>query len=427
MMTASQPTAEPAHYQAPWQDRDGLRITGVRAIATAPEGCALVVVRVDTNEPGLYGLGCASFTQVWSAVVTAVEDYVAPLAVGRHPADIEDLGAVTRYSSYWRQGPVLNNAISGLDMALWDIAGKRAGMPVYELFGGRARAAVPVYTHAAGRDVEEVLDRVSMFIERGYRSVRCQIAAPGRGHYGAPALASARGQAPYLDGWEPAAYVRLLPQMFTRIREAVGDEVALLHDVHSRLTPKEAIVLCRSLEQSRLGFVEDVVAPEHYDHLPQIRAASPVPIAVGELLVSVPEAARLVVGRGVDLLRLHVSSIGGVTPARKLMALCELTGVRTAWHGPADVSPVGVAANVALDVSSPAFGYQEGHDYPEHVKEIFPGCPEVRNGYLWPSSAPGWGIDLDETVASRYPPEGTSEFVTWAGGNRRDDGALQAP
>ena len=168
----------------PWAPRDGLRVTGVRAIVTAPEGMPLVVVRVDTSEPGLYGLGCATFTQRYAAVVAAVDEHVGPLVVGRHPADIEDITRMVHYSSYWRGGPVLNNALSGVDQALWDIAGKRAGLPVYELLGGRSRAAVEVYSHAAGSTAQETLDQAEALLEAGYRHVRLQVGGPGLGNYG---------------------------------------------------------------------------------------------------------------------------------------------------------------------------------------------------------------------------------------------------
>jgi mannonate dehydratase len=191
--------------------------------------------------------------------------------------------------------------------------------------------------------------------------------------------------------------------------------------VHSRLTPKQAVILARALEPYRLFFLEDVVAPEHYDRLPYIRDASPVPIAVGELTTSVPEAARLVTSGGVDLLRCHISAIGGLTPGRKLADLCELSGVQTAWHAPADVSPVGAAANLALDLTSPAFGIQEGHVYPDVVHEIFPGAPRIEAGYAHASDAPGWGIELDERRAAEFPP------VTGIHEVRRPDGAVVAP
>jgi mannonate dehydratase len=412
--------------QAPWPARDALRITGVRTVVTAPEGVNLVVVRIDTNDPGVYGLGCATFHQRFAAVVATVEQHLAALLIGRHPADISDIGRMLHYSSYWRGGPVENSALSGVDMALWDIAGKRAGMPVYELLGGRLRGAVPVYVHASGATVDETLDQAAGFVAEGYRHVRLQTGQPGLGTYGAPGTAGAYPGAPYPDGWSVDHYLAQTPRLFAAARDRLGDDVELLHDVHSRLTPKQAVVLARSLEPYRLFFLEDVIAPEHYDRLPEVRAASPVPIAVGELTVTVAEAARLVIAGGVDLLRCHISAIGGLTPGRKLADLCELSGVQTAWHAPADVSPVGAAANLALDLTSPAFGIQEGHIYPDAVHEIFLGTPVTRAGYATASDAPGWGIDLDEKAAEAFPPL-FGGHERWAARIRRPDGAVEAP
>ncbi|GAB3918086.1 hypothetical protein GCM10027613_19600 [Microlunatus endophyticus] len=196
--------------------------------------------------------------------------------------------------------------------------------------------------------------------------------------------------------------------------------------MHSRLTPKEAIWLARALEDYRLFFLEDVLAPELWDRLPEVRAASPVPIAVGELTTSMTDAVHLVRDGGVDLIRSHISDIGGLTPARKLAELAELCGVRTAWHGPGDTSPIGAAANVALDVSSPAFGIQEGHVYNDATHQVFPGTLRIEQGWLTPNDAPGWGIDIDEDAAARFPAE-LSGHDAWAAGARRPDGTLEAP
>jgi len=280
--------------QAPWPSRDKLSITAVRAIVTAPEGIPLVVVRVDTSDPGLHGLGCATFTQRFHAVAAAVERHVAPLLIGRHPADIEDINRLVHLSSYWRNGPVLNNALSGVDQALWDIAGKRAGMPVYELLGGRVRAAADTYLHAAGESIADTLEDAARLVGEGYRHVRLQTGGPGLGTYGAPGQPGAYPRAPYPDGWDVNRYLAVTPALFAEARSVLGDGVELMHDVHSRLTPKQAIVLARRLEPYRLFFLEDVVAPEHYDRLPEVTAASPVPIAVGEQLSSLSDAARMV-------------------------------------------------------------------------------------------------------------------------------------
>src|SRR5579859_2393759 len=188
----------------------GLRITRVKAICTAPDGIRLVIVKVETSEPGLYGLGCATFTQRPLVVVTAVEQYLEPFLLGRDPDDIEDIYQAAYVSSYWRSGPVLNNALSGVDQALWDIKGKRAGMPVYQLFGGKCRQAAPLYAHASGRDFEEVEDRARRFMEQGYRYVRCQVDVPGYSTYGA----ASAGSRP----WEPGPYCRIVPKLFERMR-----------------------------------------------------------------------------------------------------------------------------------------------------------------------------------------------------------------
>jgi mannonate dehydratase len=415
-----------AQARPPWAPRDGLRVTGVRAVVTAPEHIPLVVVRVDTSEPGLYGLGCATFTQRYAAVAAAVDEHIAPLVVGRHPADIEDITRLIHYSSYWRGGPVLNNALSGVDQALWDIAGKRAGMPVYELLGGRSRSAVEVYTHASGASITETLDLAEVLLAEGYRHIRLQTGGPGLGTYGAPGTGGGYPRSPYPDGWDVNYYLVKTPELFAAARARLGDQVSLMHDVHSRLTPKQAVALARALEPYRLSFLEDVVAPEHYDRLPEVRAAAPVPIAVGEQIVSVPDAVRLIRDGGVDLLRLHTSAVGGLTPTRKLVALAELLGVRTAFHSPGDISPVGVAANLAVDVSTPAFGYQESHVYNEATHEVFPGTPVVHGGYLTPSPSPGWGVDLDEQAALRFPPD-KFRFERWVAQVRRPDGGLEAP
>lgn len=410
----------------PWPGRDKLRITAVRPIVTAPEGIPLVVVKVETSDDGLYGLGCATFTQRYAAVVAAVTEHVAPLAIGRHPVDIEDITRLVHYSSYWRGGPVLNNALSGLDQALWDIAGKRAGMPVYELIGGRSRGGVEVYTHAAGPNIDVTLEQAEQLRDAGYRNIRLQVGGKGLGTYGAPGTLNGYPRSPHPDGWDPEEYLWSVPKLFQAARERLGDDLKLMHDVHSRLTPKQAIVLARALEPYHLSFLEDVIAPELYDRLPEVRAASPVPIAVGEQLGSVTDAARLIRDGGVDLLRLHTSSVGGLTPTRKLVAMAELIGVRTAFHSPGDISPVGVAANLAVDISTPAFGFQESHEYNDATHEVFPGTPVVANGHLYPSDQPGWGVDLDEKAAARFGPT-YHLFDRWVAQIRKPDGGLEAP
>jgi len=354
-----------------------LRITAVRPICTAPDGIRLIVVKIETSEPGLYGIGCATFTQRPLAVAAAVKDYLEPFLIGRDAQQIEDIYQSAYVSSYWRSGPVLNNALAGVDQALWDIKGKQAGMSVYQLLGGRCRDSVPLYAHAAGRDIQELEDRARAFIERGYRYVRCQIAVPQLSTYGSesanqsattPPARLRLKQAP----WEPAPYCRLVPRMFEHLRNTLGDEIELLHDVHERVPPIQAIGLAKELEQYHLFFLEDLFAPEDSDYFRILRQQTSTPVAMGELFVNQAEYVPLIRDRLIDFIRVHVTTIGGLSMARKLAAFCDFFGVRTAWHGPGDVSPVGHAANLHLDLACHNFGIQEQHEFGEAARTVFP-------------------------------------------------------
>jgi mannonate dehydratase len=416
-----------------WEPTAGmsaLRITDVRAICTAPDGIRLVVVKVETSEPGLYGVGCATFTQRPLAVVTAVEQYLKPFLVGRDPNDIEDIWQAAFVSSYWRSGPVLNNAMSGVDQALWDIKGKRAGMPVYQLLGGKCRRAADVYVHASGGTPEEVEESARHYMEQGFRYIRCQIAVEGYSTYGSQIKPQgAEPQAgtrvphhlrPQQEPWEPTPYVRLIPKLFDHLRNKLGEQVELLHDIHERIPPIMAIRLAKELEQYNLFFLEDPFSPEDNDYFKLLRQQTAIPIAMGELFVNPNEYLPLVRDRLIDFMRVHISDIGGLSPARKLASMCEFFGVRTAWHGPGDVSPVGHAVNLHLDLSCWNFGIQEAHLFPERTREVFPGTPEFHDGALWSNDQPGLGIDIDETLAAKYPFPEHPLNGAWPEVRRRD-------
>ena len=378
-----------------------IRITDVRAIATAPQGIALVVVRVDTNQPGLYGLGCATYTQRWPLVVEAVERYMAPLLIGRNALAIEDNWQTAQGSPYWRNGPVLNNALSGCDMALWDILGKVTGQPVWQLLGGKCRTGVSIYRHASSTSLDGLLEQIEAFRARGIEYIRCQLGA-----YGGEVSHLSRPEGS-LDGayYDHRAYMRSVPPMFAAVREAFGDEVELLHDVHERLAPIDAMRLARELEPFNLFFLEDLLPPEQVDWFREIRACCSTPIAMGELFNNPMEWTNLVRERLIDFMRVHISQIGGLTPARKLAILCEANGIRTAWHGPGDVSPIGHACNIHLDLASHNFGIQEwsGIDESPQIREVFDGIPEQRGAHVYANDKPGWGIEMDEEAAARFP------------------------
>ncbi len=398
-------------------------IRDVRTILTAPQGIALVVVKVETSDPNLYGIGCATYTQRFEAVRTAVNEHLRPLLIGRDVQQIEEIWHLMMNNGYWRNGPVLNNAVSGIDMALWDIKGKLANMPVYQLLGGKVREAAAVYRHADGKSITQVEDNVRRLLSEGVVHVRVQC-----GGYGGDGSKSGQA-APVLppDGaaagayYNPRAYTRTALAAIEHIRTTIGPDVEILHDIHERLSPAWAVDFAKQLEPYRLFFLEDALAPEDIEWFRNIRQVCSTPIAMGELFNHPREWTPLITGRLIDFMRMHISQMGGITPARKVATLGELHGVRTAWHGPGDVSPVGHAANLHLDLSSMNFGIQEFSAFGPNLLEVFPGCPELRKGYLYPNDRPGLGIDIDEKLAAKFPCD--NKIITWTQA-RLPDGSL---
>ncbi len=189
-------------------------IQDIQTILTQPAGSRLVIVKIITSEPGLYGLGCATFTQRFHAVHAAIEKHLKPFMIGRDVSRIEETWQMAMVHSYWRNGPVLSNAVSGVDQALWDIKGKQAGMPVYQLLGGKCREAAAVYAHADGRDPQEVEDNVRKFMAEGYRYIRVQM-----GGYGGKSDTMAKPDgAPDGAYFDRKAYIRNMLRMVEHVR-----------------------------------------------------------------------------------------------------------------------------------------------------------------------------------------------------------------
>ncbi|HTF21266.1 MAG TPA: enolase C-terminal domain-like protein [Chryseolinea sp.] len=401
-----------------------VKIKSVKAIATAPQGSNLIVVKVETSEPGLYGLGCATFTQRAFSVVTAVNTYLNEFCVGKDVDNIEDMWNSAYVSSYWRNGPVLNNALSGLDEALWDIKGKRANMPVYQLLGGKSRFAVPCYTHAGGNSPEAVAEDVKKIMERGFKYIRIQ-----QGGYGA--VGSLNEQPDFKKagyGYETdnymneQMYLKSVPKMFEMVRKQCGDEIELLHDIHERVQPMDAINMIKKLDEFHPFFVEDPFSPENMEWFKQLRASTSVPIAMGELFNNINEFKMPMVNQWFDFIRVHVSQIGGITPAMKIARLGEWFNIRTAFHGPGDVSPVGHAAHAHIDLAVWNFGIQEAVSFSDKMLEVFSGCPTMNNGYMSVNEVPGLGVDINEKEAAKYPISSKSNWQV-----RKRDGTIIRP
>ncbi|MBT3068105.1 enolase C-terminal domain-like protein [Rhodoferax sp. U11-2br] len=411
-------------------------ITDIKVILTAPEGINLLVVKVETNQPGLYGLGCGTFAYRHLAVKCLIEEYLKPLIVGRDVHAIEELWQLMHQNAYWRNGPIENNAISGIDMALWDIKGKLADMPLYQLFGGKVREGVPIYRHADGNSLDELCDNIQKYRDQGITHIRCQSGGYGGSGFGAaPDCAPERAPAGvYLDARK---YMRETVKLFDGIRSRVGFDVALCHDVHERLKPSDAIRFAQAMEPFELFFLEDAIALEEGEWIRQLRDKTSIPLAQGELFNHPFEWRNLIAERLIDFIRVHLSQVGGITPGRKLQLFAEQYGVRTAWHGPGDMSPLAHAANIHIDLAARNFGVQEwsGTEPPnfviqelkgprEALLDVFPGLPAFRQGYVYANDQPGLGVDLNEVEAAKYPC--SNDVTTWTQ-TRLIDGTLQTP
>ncbi len=314
---------------------------------------------------------------------------------------------------------------------MWDILGKRLGVPVYQLLGGKVRAAVPLYGHAASLDLTALEDQVRKYMENGYQVVRIQTGVPGFSGYGVGAKTSDATQALRPEGavgvspvFDAGRYLNATIKMFDHIRSKVGFDVGLVHDIHERPAPNQAIQLCKAVEPYRPFFMEDPVAPEDVGWFQIFRQETSAPLAMGELFVNRQEWLPLVANRWIDFIRCHISAVGGLNMGRKIAHICEFFNVRTAWHGPNNVDPVGHCYNLHLDLVTPNFGIQEETVFPEKTQEVLPGCPIIRKGYMYSNDKPGLGIDIDEVAAAKYPYQ--RDFET-RGNDRMLDGTIVRP
>lgn len=384
-----------------------MKIKDIKVIVCSP-GRNFVTVKVITDA-GLHGIGDGTVNGRELAVASYLEDHVIPTLIGKDPMRTEDIWQYLYKGAYWRRGPITMAAIGAIDMALWDIKAKAANMPLYQLLGGRSRDKVMVYKHVGGLAINEVVEGVVALREQGLDAIRAQVSIPGLPPiYGTgPSTDQAAGgmirPLPAEEVWATHKYLPLIPKLFEKVREAVGSDVHLLHDVHHRLTPIEAARLGKDLEPYRLFWLEDAIPAELQEGFRIIRQHTTQPLAVGEVFNSIWDTTTLISEQLIDYIRVTSVHAGGVTGLKKIFDFAAIYHVRSACHGPMDVSPVAMGCNIHVDVAIPNFGIQEFSGYTEATHETFPCAWSYSRGYLQPGEQPGHGVDIDEAIAAKYP------------------------
>jgi mannonate dehydratase len=383
-----------------------MKITAAKVIVCSPSR-NFVTLKIETDQ-GVYGIGDATLNGRELAVVSYLQDHVIPCLTGKDPQRIEDIWQYLYRGAYWRGGPVTMSAIAAVDTALWDIKAKMAGMPLYQLLGGRSRDGVMVYGHANGETIEETVEAVGHYIELGYKAIRAQTGVPGvKDAYGVGRgklfYEPADAALPSETTWDTAAYLNHVPKLFEKLRETYGFDHHLLHDGHHRMTPIEAAQLGKALEPFRLFWLEDATPAENHEAFRLIRQHTTTPLAVGEIFNTIWDARDLIQNQLIDYIRTTVVRAGGITHLRRIADLAALYQVRTGSHGATDLSPVTMGAALHFDTWVPNFGIQEFMRHTEETLAVFPHDYRFEDGYLLCGETPGHGVDIDEELAAKYP------------------------
>src|SRR6201991_832693 len=399
-----------------------MRITGADVIVTSP-GRNFVTLEITTDD-GLTGYGDATLNGRELAVASYLSDHVGPLLIGRDAHNIEDTWQYLYRGAYWRRGPVSMAAIAPGNTALWDIKAKAAGLPFYQLLGGRCRNGAMVYCHANGTTIEETLEQAESYLEMGYKAIRLQSGVPGlKSTYGVSKTRlfyePADADIPSENLWSSEKYLRSVPNLFKTARDVLGWDIHLLHDIHHRLTPIEAGRLGKDLEPYRPFWLEDTVVAENQANFRLIRQHTTTPLAVGEVFNSIWDCKQLIEEQLIDYIRATVTHAGGITHLRRIAALADLYNVRTGCHGPTDLSPVCMGAALHFDVSIPNFGVQEWMHHAPETDEVFPHSYHYKDGALHPGEVPGLGVEIDGKLAAKYPYKRAYLPV-----NRLEDGSM---
>lgn len=398
------------------------KIVDAKVIITSP-GRNFVTLKIICDD-GTTGVGDATLNGRELSVASYLTDHVVPCLIGRDAHRIEDIWQYLYKGAYWRRGPITMTAIAAVDMALWDIKGKIAGLPVYQLLGGASREGVMVYGHANGASIEDTIEAALDYQRQGYKAIRIQCGVPGMAStYGVSKdryfYEPADADLPTENVWNTSKYLRVVPELFKAAREALGWDVHLLHDIHHRLTPIEAGRLGKDLEPYRPFWLEDATPAENQEAFKLIRQHTTAPLAVGEIFNSIWDAKDLIQNQLIDYIRATVVHAGGITHLRRIAALADLYQVRTGCHGATDLSPVCMAAALHFDLSVPNFGVQEYMRHTPETDAVFPHAYTFANGMMHPGDAPGLGVDIDEELAAGY--EYQRAFLPV---NRLEDGTL---
>ena len=399
-----------------------LPIKAARVIVTCP-GRNFVTLRIETAD-GSYGLGDATLNGRELAVASYLSEHVIPTLIGRDAHQIEDTWQFLYRGAYWRRGPVTMSAIAAVDTALWDLKAKAAGLPLYQLLGGACRTGVRVYGHANGHTVEETIAEAKRYRDMGYTAIRLQSGVPGLAStYGVSRdkmfYEPADADLPTENLWSTPKYLASVPGLFAAAREVLGWNVDLLHDTHHRLTPIEAARLGQDLEPYRLFWLEDTVAADNQESFRLIRQHTTTPLAVGEVFNTIWDCRQLIQEQLIDYIRATVVHAGGITHLRRIATLADLYNVKTGCHGATDLSPVCMAAALHFNLSIPNFGLQEYMRHTAETDAVFPHAYTFKDGALHPGHEPGLGVDLDETLAAKYPYKRAYLPV-----NRLEDGTM---
>jgi len=383
-----------------------MKISGAKVIVTCP-GRNFVTLKIETDQ-GVYGIGDATLNGRELAVVAYLEDHVIPTLIGRDPQAVEDTWQNLYRGAYWRRGPVTMRAIAAVDVALWDIKAKMAGMPLYQLLGGRSRERVLVYGHANGDDIDQTVEAVGQYIEMGYKAIRAQSGIPGiKDCYGVGRgklyYEPADADLPSETGWDTRKALNSVPKLFDKLRATYGFDHHLLHDGHHRYTPQEAANLGKMLEPHQLFWLEDVTPAENQESFKLVRQHTVTPLAVGEIFNTIWDAKDLIQNQLIDYIRATVVGAGGITHLRRIADFAALYQVRTGSHGATDLSPVTMGAALHFDTWVPNFGIQEYMRHTPAADEVFPHDYRFEDGHLYCGETPGHGVDIDEALAARFP------------------------